>query len=70
MARQPLANAGVFASGGRQWKTECDTAATGRNGCRAYIRTSYIESRKDAAGKWNYRLAEGWVFNNIVRFKD
>src|SRR5699024_9601422 len=30
----PLANTGSWtAADGRQWRTECDTAATGRNGC-------------------------------------
>ncbi|MBB1510444.1 M23 family metallopeptidase [Tessaracoccus sp. MC1756] len=40
---------------GRQWRTECDTAATGRGACRTYVRSS-------AGG------AE--VFNNLVRFSD
>ncbi|GAA4895896.1 hypothetical protein GCM10025789_11880 [Tessaracoccus lubricantis] len=38
----------------RQWRTECDTAATGRAACRTYV--------KSAGG------AE--VFNNLVRFDD
>ena len=27
------------AANGRQWRVECDTAATGRGGCRSYIKT-------------------------------
>lgn len=36
----PLARTGTWTSGGRSWRTECDTAATGRNGCRSYIWTN------------------------------
>lgn len=36
-ASNPLGKTGEFkGSDGRQWKTECDTAATGRGGCRSY----------------------------------
>ncbi|GAB3816866.1 hypothetical protein GCM10028820_16850 [Tessaracoccus terricola] len=49
----PLANPGEFTSDSRRWRTECDTPATGRNGCRSFI--------------WGE--GTGWVFNNIVRFK-
>src|SRR5690606_32586815 len=31
------------AADGRRWYTECDTATTGRNGCRSYIWTSVWE---------------------------
>ncbi|GAA4900842.1 hypothetical protein GCM10025789_19270 [Tessaracoccus lubricantis] len=33
----PLATPGQHQINGRLWRTECETAATGRNGCRAYI---------------------------------
>lgn len=36
-ASNPLGNTGSWtASDGRKWRTECDTPATGRNGCRSY----------------------------------
>lgn len=56
------------AADGRKWRTECDTAATGRNGCRTYTQSRVIEAYQ-SGGKWNYRWATKWVFNNIVRFK-
>ncbi|GAB3821788.1 glycosyl hydrolase 53 family protein [Tessaracoccus terricola] len=65
----PLANAGEFTSDGRQWKTECDTAQTGRNGCRTWIRADYVAGTQDASGNWSYAWTQGWVFNNMVRFK-
>lgn len=69
-AGNPLATTGEFTSNGRSWRTECDTAATGRNGCRSYIwsngRVQYV-THPD--GSKAYELQDGWVFNNIVRFK-
>ena len=65
----PLAIPGEWTSQGRRWKTECDTPATGGNGCRSYIWTRYVASTKGADGVWNHRSVEGWVFNNIVRFR-
>ncbi|GAB3811699.1 hypothetical protein GCM10028820_03370 [Tessaracoccus terricola] len=53
-----------WTSEGRAWRTECDTATSGRNGCRAYIRSTVIEV--NPAG--GYRTVTKWVFNNIVRF--
>lgn len=53
-----------WSSEGRTWRTECDTATSGRNGCRAYIRATVIEV--DPAG--GHRSVTKWVFNNIVRF--
>lgn len=49
----PLANPGEFTSDSRRWRTECETPATGRNGCRSFVWSDHA----------------GWVFNNIVRFK-
>ena len=34
--KNPLANTGRWTSGGMKWRTECDTATTGGNGCRSY----------------------------------
>ena len=65
----PLAESGTWTSNGRQWRTECDTAATGRGGCRSYIRAEYVAASKQADGSYTYRKVTGWVFNNQVRFR-
>ncbi|MHA6523501.1 glycoside hydrolase family 10 protein [Tessaracoccus sp. G1721] len=69
----PLANDSggrVFISGGRQWKTECDTAVTGRGGCRSYILSlGVVQAAQRADGTWYYFRADQWVFNNMVRFE-
>lgn len=52
-AGNPLATPGYHVVKGRKWYTQCDTAVTGRNGCRSYI---------DATGSGKY------VFNNVVQF--
>lgn len=54
-------------SGGRQWRTECDTPATGRNGCRSYIWSSVVVATKTSSG-YRYSMRDQWVFNNIVQF--
>ncbi|MBB1483003.1 C40 family peptidase [Tessaracoccus sp. MC1865] len=60
----PLAQAGSWTgTDGRRWKTECDTAATGRGACRSYAVTTTIET---ATG--TYTSAKAWVINNIVQF--
>ena len=60
----PLAEPGGWtASDGRQWRTECETPTTGRNGCRSWAMAKVIE----ATGS-GYRQTSKWVFNNIVRF--
>ncbi|MBB1483813.1 hypothetical protein H5392_08065 [Tessaracoccus sp. MC1865] len=58
----PLANPGEWTEGGRRWRTECGTAATGKDGCRSYIHgTAYtsVGGRVEAVNQW--------MFNNIVR---
>lgn len=35
--KNPLATPGDHRVQGRTWRTECDTARTGRNGCRSYL---------------------------------
>lgn len=63
----PLANTGTWtASDGRQWKTECGTALTGRDACRSWSMTSVIVETKGAGGKSTYAFVKQWVFNNIV----
>ncbi|GAB3815977.1 hypothetical protein GCM10028820_14460 [Tessaracoccus terricola] len=68
--RNPLGANGVVGGAvtwtgddGRQWRTECDTALTGRHGCRSFARADVIE-RTDTG----YRRVNKWVFNNMVRF--
>ena len=48
---------------GRNWRTECERAVTGRNGCRSYVLSHVIEYKGS-----EYRFVNKWVFNNIVRF--
>ena len=51
---------------GRQWKTECDTAETGRNGCRSYIMSKDIVVK--TLTPRTYERVDRWVFNNVVQF--
>ncbi|OMG58948.1 putative Ig domain-containing protein [Tessaracoccus sp. ZS01] len=59
---------GVFTSGGRQWRTECDTAATGRGACRSYTWTTVYAATPKASGGYAFSQSNEWVFNNIVMF--
>ncbi|RMB61900.1 endo-1,4-beta-xylanase [Tessaracoccus antarcticus] len=66
----PLANTGEFMSNGRSWRTECDTAATGRNGCRSFIWIKNVVTPTALpGGGYSYKLVDTWVFNNLVRFR-
>ncbi len=56
------------AADGRRWRTECDTALTGRNGCRSFVESRVIEAKATAGGGYTYSWQPRWVFNNIVRF--
>lgn len=68
-AGNPLGGNGVvnadvrWVDGGRSWRTECDTATTGRNGCRSYVMATIIE---EVGG--SYRTVTREVFNNMVLF--
>ncbi|RMB61591.1 Ig-like domain-containing protein [Tessaracoccus antarcticus] len=65
----PLGHATSWtAADGRRWKTECDTVATGSNGCRSWAWTTFVASRQNSNGTWTHFHSQGWVFNNIVRF--
>lgn len=57
----PLVTPGEHNSGGRKWKTECNTAWTGQGACRSQIWSTFA-GVKD--GK--YQHITQWVFNNIV----
>ncbi len=60
----PLGKPGSWtAKDGRQWKTECDNATTGGNGCRSYAKASVIVK---SGGK--YVAKSQWVLNNMVKF--
>ncbi|SHJ60597.1 hypothetical protein SAMN02745244_02878 [Tessaracoccus bendigoensis DSM 12906] len=63
-AGNPLGRSGSFTSSGRQWRTECDTAATGRNGCRSYLTTEVV--MRTSAG---YKVVMQEVFNSRVLFR-
>lgn len=60
----PLANTGTWtADDGRNWRTECDTAATGRGACR-----SYAEARVMSYNGGQFTAETKFVLNNIVQF--
>ncbi|WP_461107678.1 Ig-like domain-containing protein [Tessaracoccus terricola] len=67
-AGNPLGVTGTFNSDGRQWRTECDTAATGRGGCRSFVEADVVHATTAADGTRQFRQEREWVFNNIVRF--
>ncbi|GAA4895332.1 hypothetical protein GCM10025789_10990 [Tessaracoccus lubricantis] len=63
-AGNPLGYTGAWtATDGRKWRTECDTPATGRGGCRSYIEADVIASTPGG-----YEWQRQWIFNNMVRF--
>ncbi|TRY17926.1 hypothetical protein FOJ82_10635 [Tessaracoccus rhinocerotis] len=69
-ASNPLGRTGAWtAADGRKWRTECDTAATGRNGCRSFVQSQLVAATKAADGTWSYSVKTDWVVNNIVRFR-
>ncbi|MFD0864780.1 hypothetical protein ACFQ06_03020 [Tessaracoccus lubricantis] len=51
------------AADSRQWRTECDTALTGRNACRSFVMSTFIALED---GRFVQRT--DWQFNNMVRF--
>nr|WP_255622160.1 M14 family zinc carboxypeptidase [Tessaracoccus sp. OS52] len=62
----PLAeNREWTADDGRRWRTECDTAETGRNGCRTWAEASVV-ARQGHGFVQETKL----VFNNIVLFAE
>ncbi len=64
----PLAKEGSFTSNGRQWRTECETFTTGRNGCRSYIVSDVVQATKKGSS-YTYKMVRKEVFNNIVLFE-
>lgn len=68
-AGNPLAEKGEWISPeGRSWRTDCDSAVTGRDGCRNYLRATTVSAVPAASGGWSFVQADAWVFNGIVRF--
>ncbi|TRY18058.1 M23 family metallopeptidase [Tessaracoccus rhinocerotis] len=68
-AKNPLGHTAEWVSDdGRSWYTECDTAATGRGGCRSYIMATTYSAQKNAWGLYEVDAQTKWVFNNMVRF--
>jgi len=68
-AGNPLAAKGDWTSAdGRSWRTDCDSPATGRGGCRNYILASTITATPAAGGGWTFTPGDSWLFNGIVRF--
>ncbi|AQP45170.1 hypothetical protein [Tessaracoccus flavus] len=60
----PLGDTGSWTStDGRQWKTECDNAASGRGACRSYRMTTVVGWTGSA-----YKQENKWVLNNQVLF--
>ena len=59
---------GDVTSAGRQWRVKCDTAVSGRNGCRTYILTNVVTATPSASGGYTFTAKPDYVFNNIVRF--
>ncbi len=64
----PLGRNGAWTdANGTKWRTECDTALTGGNGCRSFMWAELIEAKKTSAGtSWSTKW--DWRFNNMVRF--
>ncbi len=57
----------TWTTDGRRWRTECDTATTGRNGCRSYIWGQLVVATKTSSG-YSYSVKSDWIFNNMVQF--
>lgn len=63
-AGNPLGADGQWkAADGRRWQTECDTPATGRNGCRSYAQAKVIVPTERG-----YAWKQTWIFNSMTRF--
>ena len=69
-AKNPLGDTNSWTStDGRRWRTECDTAATGKNACRSYTLATVYSAKAKAGGGYTFSESQKWVFNNIVMFK-
>ncbi|MEO7588069.1 MAG: hypothetical protein ABIS84_08575 [Arachnia sp.] len=61
-------SAGWIAADGRKWRTECDTALTGRNGCRTFAVARVIETISRPGQPTAYTWVTKEIFNNMVQF--
>lgn len=52
-----------WTNAGRAWRTECDTAVTGRGACRSFVMATVVSWTGSG-----YRQETRWVFNNMVLF--
>ncbi|RMB58182.1 PIG-L family deacetylase [Tessaracoccus antarcticus] len=69
-ATNPLGHNGSWtAADGRMWRTECDTAATGRGGCRSFAKVTVYKATAKPGGGYAFSQSDEWVFNNIVMFR-
>lgn len=57
-----------WTAGGRTWRTECDSALTGRGGCRSFLVATVVEAHTDSAGVVQYRQTAKEIFNSMVLF--
>ncbi len=58
----------TWTADGRTWRTECDTALTGRGGCRTFAEARVIESITRPGRSTQYRWVTKEILNNIVQF--
>ncbi|WP_147454113.1 hypothetical protein [Tessaracoccus antarcticus] len=65
---KPKADVTWTAADGRTWRTECDTATTGRNGCRTYATARVIDIISRPGQPTTYRWVTKEIFNNMVQF--
>ena len=69
-AGNPLGEPGEWTDAtGRRWVTQCDTAVTGRNGCRTWVSADVIAAVPGANGSVDFQQRNQLVFNNMVRFR-
>ncbi len=55
-----------WTSGGKRYRSECDTKKTGKGACRAYVWTTTI-SRSASGG---YAKKSAWKLNRVVKFAE
>ncbi len=66
----PLGAKGTWtAADGRKWRTDCDSPATGRNGCRSYALTRIIVNTAAQGAPARYAWKSVQIFNNMVQFR-
>lgn len=69
-ATNPLGFANSWTdANGRAWRTECNTPATGSDGCRTYVHSDVIAATPAPGGGYTHAWTKKWVFNNMVVFR-